>query len=122
MLRSLCQKEGITGSEVAEHHQVAEGLHDIPTQIMECSKHNEGKLPNDHGRAQEAVDICNSRCSFPNLIDFLLVWSKLTLKLSKLLLNGLDWDLSLLKFVSVMRLIRVVPQSKPQAVDHLLTR
>ena len=109
MLCLLGQKEGIAGSEITKHHQVAKGFHDIPTQIVECSKRNEGELSHDYGRAQEAVDICNSRCSCPNFIDFLLVWSELTLKLSKLFLNGLDWDLSLLKFISVMRLIRVVP-------------
>ena len=109
MLCPLSQKEGIAGSEVTKHHQVAKGLHDIPTQIVECSKRNEGELSNDYGRAQEAVDICNSRCSYPKLIDFLLVWSELTLKLCKLFLNGLDWDFCFLKFVSVMRLIRVVP-------------
>ena len=52
MLRPLTQKECITGSKVAEHHQVAEGLHDIPAKIVECPKHDKGKLANDYGRTE----------------------------------------------------------------------
>ena len=37
MLCSLLQKEGVTGCEVTEHHQITERLHNVPTQIMERS-------------------------------------------------------------------------------------
>ena len=48
MLCSLLQKEGVTGCEVTEHHQITERLHNVPTQIMERSKNNEGELSDDY--------------------------------------------------------------------------
>ena len=42
------QVEGVTAREVAQHHQVAERLHNVPTQVVEGAQNDECELTYDN--------------------------------------------------------------------------
>ena len=81
MRLARAQIEGVTACEVSQHHQVAEWLHNVPTQVVERAEDNEGELTDHDQRAEEADDVCVSGRVFSELVYLLLVWSEFALEL-----------------------------------------
>ena len=75
------QVERVTAREVAQHHQVAKRLHDVPTQVVEGAQNDECELAYDNGRAEEAGDVRASLRILSEFVYPLLVRPKFALEL-----------------------------------------
>ena len=75
------QVEGVTAREVAQHHQVAERLHNVPTQVVEGAQNDECELTYDNRRAEEAGNVCVSLRILSEFVYPLLVRPKFALEL-----------------------------------------
>ena len=85
----------VTCGEIGKGHEVAHRLHDVPTQIVECSKENQRELRHSCDTSHSENSLRLSCCPYPDFVDLVMHLTDFTfqqiqlrLKIRKFLLTN----------------------------------